>query len=41
MEVTRMGSTGMKRWEGDYLDLERITKGVGTEHTGKFRETAL
>jgi len=40
-KVTRMGSTGMKRCEGDYLALERITKGLGTEHTGKFREVAL
>ena len=31
----------MKRCEGDYLALERITKGLGTEHTGKFREVAL
>jgi hypothetical protein len=41
MEVTRMWSTGMKRCEGDYLALERITKGVWAEHTEKFREAAL
>lgn len=41
MEVIRMGSTGMKRCEEDYLALEIITKGVGAEHREKFGEAAL
>ena len=41
IEVPRMRSTKMKRCEGDHLGLERITKGVGAEQTGKFREAAL
>jgi len=41
VEVPTVESIGMKRCEGDYLALERITKGVGAEHTGKFREAAL
>ena len=41
MEVIRVGSTGMKRCEEDYLALEIITKGVGAEHREKFGEAAL
>jgi len=41
MEVPTVGSTGMKRCEGDYFALERITKGVEAEHRGKFKEVAL
>jgi hypothetical protein len=40
-EVTRIESTGIKRCDGDYLALERLKRGVGVEHTGKLRETAL
>jgi hypothetical protein len=40
-EVTRMERTGMMRCDGDYLALERLTKGVEVEHTGKLREAAL